>query len=493
MDDAGRIRTGQTDDAGFESGGERMPSRLAHFRIIGRLGAGGMGVVYRAVDTRLGREVALKVLPPSLTNDPERRARFLREARSAAAINHPNIATVYDIGEVDDLVFIAIELVPGETLRRHLERGPLPLRAARQVATDIARGLAAAHDKGIVHRDLKPENVMITSTGLVKLLDFGLAKTVMGAPMSGRTDVALAATAAQVTVDQGRVMGTPEYMSPEQAVGEAVDVRSDVFSLGIVLYEMIAGVRPFAGTTTGAVLVAIARDAPPPLRERAPSVDEATEAITARCLAKSPGDRFASARELLEALEGVAAHDQAEPATKRAPDWLTATAGQAQDLAIARTEVGTVSASVSAVKSRPAADKPTSRSWIGIGAAMIVLCIGAAAAMFGASEKPAARRVGADAAVASQSVTAASAPAKPVYDTLFPCRETEMDVLPASPLLQCSDDQISWCSQRGRPVACCAKGLVALRDDGECGCPPGGSSRTDPAAATCPEATSTGR
>jgi hypothetical protein len=280
------------------------PVRVAHFRIIGRLGVGGMGVVYRAEDEKLRRIVALKLLPDPGESE-ERRHRFVREARSAAAITHPNVATVHAIDEADGRVYIAMELVEGESLRARMGRGPLDLPAAKDIALQIAKGLAAAHDKGIVHRDLKPENVMVTPSGLVKLLDFGLAKGAAAQPASSKTGAEQAKTETLVTSDEGRVMGTPSYMSPEQGMGETLDVRSDVFSLGIVMYEMLAGARPFAGASTGAVLVAIARDAPAPLRERAPHVDEWTADVVMRCLAKERQQRFASAGEVVAALTGT--------------------------------------------------------------------------------------------------------------------------------------------------------------------------------------------
>jgi len=278
------------------------PERIAQFRIVGVLGRGGMGVVYRAQDESLRRDVALKVLPDA--GDGERRQRFLREARSAAGITHPNVAVVHQVGEDAGRVYIAMELVAGESLRERLQRGPLEPAIALDVASQIARGLAAAHERGIVHRDLKPENVMITPDGVVKLLDFGLAKAGADRKLERGTEAALAETEMLVTSDQGRIMGTPEYMSPEQATGEALDVRSDVFSYGVVLYEMLAGARPFAGASTGAVLVAIARDAHRPLRERAPHVEERIAAIVETCLAKRPEERFANAGEVLAALGG---------------------------------------------------------------------------------------------------------------------------------------------------------------------------------------------
>jgi serine/threonine protein kinase/tetratricopeptide (TPR) repeat protein len=275
-------------------------ARVAHFRIVGPLGSGGMGVVYRAEDETLRRLVALKVLRDASVSE-ESRQRFLREARSAAAIAHPNVAVVHQIGDDAGRVYIAMELVEGESLRDRLERGPLDVATARDLALQIARGLAAAHDKGIVHRDLKPENVMITPAGVVKLLDFGLAKS---AERPSAEALAQARTETLVTSEAGRILGTPQYMSPEQAMGDPLDVRSDVFSFGVVLYEMLAGTRPFAGTTARAMLLAITRDPPPPLRERAPAVDERTEAVVLKCLAKAPDDRYRSGAEVVAALAG---------------------------------------------------------------------------------------------------------------------------------------------------------------------------------------------
>jgi eukaryotic-like serine/threonine-protein kinase len=275
------------------------PTRIAHFRILGRLGSGGMGVVHRAEDETLRRTVALKVLAGG-ESDGDRRLRFLREARSAAAITHPNVATVYQVGESQGCIYIAMELVDGESLRSWLDRGPVDAARARDLALQIARGLAAAHEHGIVHRDLKPENVMVTGAGGVKLLDFGLAK---GAPDSGRAGPGVDTL---VTAESGLVMGTPAYMSPEQALGKTVDVRSDVFSFGTVLYEMLCGARPFPGDTGGILLVAIVRDPFLPLPEHVQRADPALAAVVARCLAKAPDDRFADARELVAALGGGA-------------------------------------------------------------------------------------------------------------------------------------------------------------------------------------------
>ncbi len=291
-----------TEDAARPAGD---PERIAQFRIVGRLGMGGMGVVYRAHDESLRRDVALKLLPEA-GGDEERKQRFLREARSAAAISHPNVAVVHQVGEADGRVYIAMELVEGQNLRRWLDRERPSVPLALDIAGQIARGLAAAHLKGIVHRDLKPENVMITPSGAVKLLDFGLAKSAGESRGHLTPGLAHARTETLVTSDEGRIMGTPEYMSPEQATGEPLDLRSDVFSFGILLYEMLAGARPFTGLSTGAVLVRIARDPPAPLRSLAPDIDERIASIVERCLAKNPADRFPDAAAIESALAGSA-------------------------------------------------------------------------------------------------------------------------------------------------------------------------------------------
>ncbi len=272
--------------------------RLNQFRIDARLGKGSMGVVYRATDERLGRQVALKVLPDALAAHPERRARFLREARAAAAATHRNIATIYEIGEADGHVFIAMELGVGETLRERIAAG-LSQAEAMRVAKEVARGLAAAHEKGIVHRDLKPENVMLTADGQVKVLDFGVAKLLSteSDPLAAPSDATIPVTA------EGRIVGTPPYMSPEQAEGRAdVDARSDVFSFGAMFYEMLAGVRPFQGQTNIAVMYAVLHREPEPLASVCPGAPALASETVERCLRKKPEERFASGRDLASLL-----------------------------------------------------------------------------------------------------------------------------------------------------------------------------------------------
>src|SRR6185437_1811717 len=268
--------------------------KLGTYRLQGLIGSGGMGEVYAAEDTRLGRRVAIKILPPLFARDSKRVLRFEQEARAASALNHPNLVAVYDFGEAEGLRYIAAELVEGKTLRALIGEGPQPFRVVMEIAVQIAGALAAAHDAGITHRDIKPENIMRRPDGYIKILDFGLAKLREG---SGPAAPALTAT--------GVVMGTTAYMSPEQARGLAVDGRSDIFSAAVVLYELLCGDKPFQGKT-GADLTAALLTAPPaPIGKKAPDVPAAFEAIVERCLRKDPALRYASAHELLTDLRRV--------------------------------------------------------------------------------------------------------------------------------------------------------------------------------------------
>jgi len=265
---------------------------ISHYRITGKLGEGGMGVVYRAEDTRLDRTVALKFLSPELTRDPAAKERFRLEARAASGLDHPNICTIYEIGETDDArLFISMACYDGETLARRLSAGPLPPSEAVAAAIGVASGLAAAHGHGMVHRDIKPGNILVTGSGRAKILDFGLAK--LGAP----SDLTQA----------GVRLGTVAYMSPEQARGNEADARSDIWSLGVVLYELLTGRRPFAGETTESVLYAICNEPVPAPSQLVPGLDLALDDIIARCLEKTPSRRYATADELRADLERVAA------------------------------------------------------------------------------------------------------------------------------------------------------------------------------------------
>lgn len=260
---------------------------VAQYRILEPLGAGGMGVVYRAQDLRLDRPVALKFLPPELTRDEDARRRFLREARAAAQLDHPNICTVYEVGESDDgRLFIAMACYEGETLRDRITKGPVPWREAADLVGQAAAGLAEAHGRGIVHRDIKPANLFLTARGQVKVLDFGLAKLTGGSALT----------------HTGTTVGTVAYMSPEQAGGGAADERSDVWSLGVVLFELLTGRTPFRGEHMQAMIRSILNDEPESLTALMQDVPPALPALVARCLAKNPAERFPSAQALADSL-----------------------------------------------------------------------------------------------------------------------------------------------------------------------------------------------
>ena len=270
---------------------------LSHYRIREEISRGGMGVVYRALDTKLDREVAIKVLPPELVVDATRRRRFVQEAKAAASIHHPHIATIHEIDEAEGVHFIAMELIEGEKLSETLARGRLSVSRTLALASELAEGLAKAHEKNVVHRDLKPANVMITTDGHVKIIDFGLAKLVEPfRPTVGGESEAETATLRRET-DPGQILGTVSYMSPEQARGEAIDHRSDIFSFGVVLYEMLTGTLPFRGKTGTDTLSAILRDPTPRLSGIESS--EELQHVVNRCLAKDPEERYQTTKDLL--------------------------------------------------------------------------------------------------------------------------------------------------------------------------------------------------
>ncbi len=281
---------------------------ISHYRIIGKIGAGGMGEVYKAHDSRLDREVAIKMLPPDFATDADRLRRFEQEARATSALNHPNILTVYDIGEHEGSPFIVAELLEGEELRQRLDEGPIPLRKVTEYAQQIVSGLSAAHEKGIVHRDLKPENLFITKDDRVKILDFGLAKlseppASAGGQITGSED----ATRARVNTTPGMVMGTVGYMSPEQVRGHAVDYRSDIFSFGVILYEMLAGNRAFHGDSVVELMNAILKEDVPEFDDENRKVPPSFDKIMRRCLEKKAEHRFYSAHDLGFALDALSA------------------------------------------------------------------------------------------------------------------------------------------------------------------------------------------
>jgi serine/threonine protein kinase len=287
--------------------------RFGHYEILEKLGAGGMGEVYRARDLTLGRAVAIKVLRRSTSRDPDRLARFEQEARSASALNHPNIVTIYEIGTVDAIRYIAMELVEGRTLRKILLDGPLVTRRALQFAAQAAGGLAQAHEAGIVHRDLKPENIMVTGDGRLKILDFGLAKLV--APAADENSPTESGEV--YGTEPGRILGTVGYMSPEQAEGRSLDFRSDQFSCGAILYEMATGRPAFRGPTRHQTLTAIIEDDPAPIATLNPTVPPPLRWIIERCLAKDPAERYGSTRDMARDLENVLEHlSEVSPAAR---------------------------------------------------------------------------------------------------------------------------------------------------------------------------------
>jgi len=273
---------------------------ISHYRITEKLGGGGMGIVYKAEDTRLKRTVALKFLPPDLTRDEDAKKRFVHEAQAASALEHPNICNVHEIDETQDgQMFICMACYEGETLKKKIERGPLKVDEAVNIAVQVAGGLARAHEAGITHRDIKPANVMVTDRGEVKIVDFGLAK------LSGRTRVTKTGTTA----------GTIAYMSPEQSRGEGVDSRTDIWSLGVVLYEMLTGKLPFKGDYEQAVVFSILNEDPEPLRNLRSEVPIGLERIVHKAMAKSPGERYRQVRDVLVELETLGTEQETRSMT----------------------------------------------------------------------------------------------------------------------------------------------------------------------------------
>ncbi|MCZ6706040.1 MAG: serine/threonine-protein kinase, partial [Bacteroidetes bacterium] len=289
---------------------------ISHYRIEEQLGEGGMGIVYRAVDTKLDRDVALKFLPPRLSTDPEAKARFVQEAKAASGLDHPNICTIYDIGEADDgSLFIAMAFYDGQTLKYELQSGAMAPDRAASIAAQIADGLRKAHGAEMVHRDIKPANIMVTSEGRVKILDFGVAKLAGGADLT----------------KEGSTVGTTAYMSPEQARGEHVDARADLWSLGVLLYEMLSGEKPFGGEYDQAVFYSVLNENPKPLPDAVP---EKLANVVEKLLEKSSEDRYQSANEALTALEPwadsrirTAVHQTTATAPPLIPNRLAAVAG----------------------------------------------------------------------------------------------------------------------------------------------------------------------
>src|SRR5262245_28300089 len=283
---------------------------LNQYRITASIGAGGMGEVFRALDTRLNRDVAIKVLPKDFVADADRLRRFEQEAKTLAALNHPNILTIHDAGVHDGAPYLVSELLEGKTLREEMNGAALPVRKATEFALQIAQGLAAAHGKGVIHRDLKPENIFVTRDGRVKILDFGLAKLkeverknelrAEGRPDAAHslsTQIPLNSTVVNTT-EPGLVLGTPAYMSPEQVRGEPADHRADLFAFGAVLYEMLTGTRAFRRDTPVASMNAVLSEEPPELAAANANIPAALDRVVRRCLEKQPDNRFQSAKDL---------------------------------------------------------------------------------------------------------------------------------------------------------------------------------------------------
>ncbi|MGC1384751.1 MAG: protein kinase [Candidatus Acidiferrales bacterium] len=335
------------------------------------IGAGGMGEVYRAKDTRLGRDVAIKVLPTSLTKDPDRLRRFEQEAKAVAALNHPNILGIHDIGEQDGSPYIVSELLEGASLRTELEQGRLSARKAVDYAVQMAQGLSAAHEKNIVHRDLKPENVFVTREGRVKILDFGLAKLAPNGAGADSADATMATVAAvqNVPTEAGTVMGTAGYMAPEQVRGGAVDSRTDIFAYGSVLYEMVSGQRAFRRDTAAETMTAILKEDPAEFDEMTNPVSPALERIVRRCLEKKPEQRFQSAKDLAFALEAIsgttstskvaAASAAAADAAAKEREWEQQKSGRWVSYAVGGF-AGVILASAAAFLLRPKPPEPPS-------------------------------------------------------------------------------------------------------------------------------------
>ena len=325
-----------------------MGQQLGSYQILSLLGAGGMGVVYKARDTRLKRSVAIKVLPADQVSDPERKRRFIQEARAASALNHPNIITIYDIGSEGGIDFVVMEHVAGKTLGQLIPRKGLRVNETLKLAVQMADALAKAHSAGIVHRDLKPTNVMVTEDGLVKVLDFGLAKLTEVESDEGGTRTT------QPQTETGTIVGTVSYMSPEQAEGKKVDARSDIFSFGAVLYEMVTGQKAFQGDSKMSTCRRILKQEPKPMSQLVPGIPRELEKIINRCLRKDRERRYQHMADVKITLQELKEESDS----------------------------GTLAGT-------PAAVRPTRRAWVWVGAALIVVAIAVAAWLFrGTARKP---------------------------------------------------------------------------------------------------------
>src|SRR6266436_1125065 len=280
-------------------------TKLGPYEIQSPLGAGGMGEVYRALDTRLDRAIAIKILPDHLSQNPEAQQRFEREARAISSLNHPNICTLHDVGHQDGTDYLVMELLEGETLADRLAKGPLPVAQIFKYGTDICEGLERAHRTGVVHRDLKPGNIMLTKTG-AKLMDFGLAKALaVSASASNLTLSLTSPLSGHAVTSAGTMVGTFQYMAPEQLEGKDASVRSDIFAVGALLYEMVTGKRAFQGNTHASVIASILSSEPPPVSTVEPTSPPALERVIGKCLAKDPDERWQNAGDLASELKWI--------------------------------------------------------------------------------------------------------------------------------------------------------------------------------------------
>jgi serine/threonine protein kinase len=388
---------------------------VAQYKFIEKLGAGGMGEIYKAQDTRLNRFVAIKVLPSSKSGDPERRRRFLQEAQAASSLNHPSIITIHDVLSDGDTEFMVMEYVAGKTLNDIIPRGGLRVPQALKYALQMSDALSVAHGAGIVHRDLKPANVMVTDSGLVKVLDFGLAKLTDSSPVGpiGEDDETVASS--QPLTVEGSIMGTVSYMSPEQAQGKKIDQRSDIFSFGAVLYEMVTGRRAFEGESSLSTLSAILRDEAKPMSEVAPDVPQQLESVIQRCLRKLVDDRYQTMREVQGALSMLKREsDSGSLYTTRSLSSLATTvimpAGQTGQNATSAATVPPASTPPTATMApAPPAKSPNSMLVVATGIIVVLAGIGGA---YWWQQKQAAEKAAAVASQAAQEASEAAAKAQ---------------------------------------------------------------------------------
>ncbi len=356
--------------------------QIQQYQLLEKLGAGGMGEIYKALDTRLNRTVAIKVLPSAKSGDPDRRRRFLQEAQAASGLNHPSIITIHDVISEGDTEFMVMEYVQGKTINDLIPKGGLRVPLLIKYALQMADALSTAHAAGIVHRDLKPANAMVTDSGLVKILDFGLAKLTDRGPVpdTGDDRTRTIANVAPMTVE-GSILGTVSYMSPEQAQGKKVDTRSDIFSFGVVLYEMATGVRAFEGESSLSTLSAILRDEAKPMSMVAPDVPPQLETVIQRCLRKLPEDRWQSMKEVQTALSALKREsDSGSLYTAR----VTAPSGSSPSMA-------PPSGKASAVSGLTGASSSNSKALLGIAAVLVVLLAGGGGAFFMIKKRAAAK------------------------------------------------------------------------------------------------------